>query len=765
MIEITPFDDFERLTGRKPYPHQIETIDALRKGKSVLLRAPTGSGKSEAVFVPFVSNRGKTLPNQMIYSLPLRTLVEDLAERFKGYAQDPSLSVSLHHGGKAFSPLFYPDAVVTTIDQTVGAYCCTPLSLPIRHGNIPAGAVANSFLVFDEVHTFEPLLGLQSALILAYHSRNLGFPFAFMSATMPDCFVRHMQKKFSAEPIEAKEKDILVRQNREVFLHLHKDHHITGAEVKAQWEKSQGKMIVVCNKVDRAQKLFRETKDLLGSQGIILLHSRFLGKDREEKQKRLQGIFDPKSDKTGILIATQVIEVGLDISCDTMLTEVSPVDSIIQRAGRCARRGKENEKIKGNLHVYDVEDHHPYDEELLKKTLQALQHVDRRRLDWDLELSLVNDVLSDEFNEYLKIENTAKILNQLSEGAFTGNRKQVEESVRKVFSCQVSIHDNPSSVQNKIFSLPKINLPVGLLRKLLKGRPEGTNAPVWEIQIDQNRVKDEKPSVIFKQMTSSNSIYPNVFYVVHPTLACYDPESGLLLDRVGLSFSAETNLAEEPETGRFGSITRETWVEHSQKVLSVFRQRLLPYYEFTLKKLAKAWNCRFRDLVDKIEFSLAIHDLGKLNIDWQKAIGVKRGEVPLAHSGQDLKLNLPPHATISAYVFYDLFYKWGIIGDAMKYAIAHHHSVRAKEVPKFKLIPGWQEQLSNALKGNHCGSEVNVSIEKQESSTTVDKFPDFANDKLYRTYTIVSRILRLSDWIATGGDDAILYFEKWYAGI
>jgi len=128
----------------------------------------------------------------MIYSLPMRTLVDDISSRFEKYIVSNKLDkrVAGHHGKRMETPLFYSDIIVTTIDQTVGAYACTPLNLPIRHGNIPAGAVSSAFLVFDEVHTFHPLLGLQAAMILAEHSHKLELPFVFMSATMPDYICR-----------------------------------------------------------------------------------------------------------------------------------------------------------------------------------------------------------------------------------------------------------------------------------------------------------------------------------------------------------------------------------------------------------------------------------------------------------------------------------------------------------------------------------------------------------------------------------------------
>lgn len=140
------FLGFEKF-GLEPYGHQRECERLISEGCSVVLRAPTGSGKSEAVFVPFLLHRD-VLPFHMVYSLPMRTLVEDIAERFN---RDmfrrfyPSLRGAGHHGKRLETPLFYADVIVTTIDQTVGAYACTPLSLPVRYGNIPAGAVFSKF--------------------------------------------------------------------------------------------------------------------------------------------------------------------------------------------------------------------------------------------------------------------------------------------------------------------------------------------------------------------------------------------------------------------------------------------------------------------------------------------------------------------------------------------------------------------------------------------------------------------------------------------
>ena len=75
----------EMLDSEKtPYRHQLDAAELLLQGKSVVLRAPCGSGKSEAVLVPFlleIEKEGTMLPHHLIYSLPMRVLTENLAKR------------------------------------------------------------------------------------------------------------------------------------------------------------------------------------------------------------------------------------------------------------------------------------------------------------------------------------------------------------------------------------------------------------------------------------------------------------------------------------------------------------------------------------------------------------------------------------------------------------------------------------------------------------------------------------------------------------
>jgi CRISPR/Cas system-associated endonuclease/helicase Cas3 len=115
------------------------------------------------------------------------------------------------------------------------------------------------------------------------------------------------------------------------------------------------RVIIICNTVSQAQGLFRDLDQLNqdGELTIILLHSRFLPEDRAKKEAYLKETFAQNwrqhDDNTcHVLISTQVIEAGLNITCEVMHTHLCPMNSLLQRAGRCARFGGE----QGEVYIY-----------------------------------------------------------------------------------------------------------------------------------------------------------------------------------------------------------------------------------------------------------------------------------------------------------------------------------------------------------------------------------------------------------------------------
>src|SRR5690606_235815 len=114
--------------------------------------------------------------------------------------------------------------------------------------------------------------------------------------------------------------------------------------------EEDNKVLVVYNRVARAQEAYLKLKELYPNTPILLLHSRFKRGDRNFKEKLLLGLDEDgnpigefnTSAKACIVVSTQIVEVSLDISFDLMVTETAPIDALIQRFGRVNRKRTED---------------------------------------------------------------------------------------------------------------------------------------------------------------------------------------------------------------------------------------------------------------------------------------------------------------------------------------------------------------------------------------------------------------------------------------
>lgn len=152
------------------------------------------------------------------------------------------------------------------------------------------------------------------------------------------------------------------------------------------------KVLVVVNSVDNAIELYDYLKNIASEANVhaICYHSRFINKHRNSKE---QEIFEmDKSDKGGVLVATQVVEVSLDIDFDILFTENAPIDAIVQRAGRVNRkRVKEETKVIITKH-FEVSEKIYGGDEILNKTFDAFNKRNRERLTENDLIKMVDSV-------------------------------------------------------------------------------------------------------------------------------------------------------------------------------------------------------------------------------------------------------------------------------------------------------------------------------------------------------------------------------------
>lgn len=426
---------------------QQHAFDALKNRQSTLIIAPTGLGKTRAALLPFIKSlrNGGLIGTRLLYSLPLRALTKGVIEEWEQLC--PTFEPVVHHGDEPESKFFSERAIVTTIDQYFTAFAGAPLSWDSHLGHAAAGAVLTSYSVFDEVHLLSPQRGLPLLFAILYLRHRWGLLSCVMTATLPPSIVEFFREFCGLEKIEATTNDIAQRDSwRKVQLQLighktnesfswdEKDPQELAQLIEEKWQNwgeldvdGPKKIIVFVNTVDRAIQVYRELERANFCPNVILAHSRFTKEDRKRVEDRLHNYFgkEARSDEA-ILVTTQVAEAGLNISAPLVITEVCPMDSIIQRAGRCQRfKPNDGKEMRGLVLVVKPKSeegkgwHTPYLDSvrvqkgkgkesnvpIVQITLVVLEQQagtnGEIKLNWALEKQLIESALDDAYSAFL----------------------------------------------------------------------------------------------------------------------------------------------------------------------------------------------------------------------------------------------------------------------------------------------------------------------------------------------------------------------------
>lgn len=447
----------------RPFQERLQGITS-----DVILHAPTGSGKTEAALNWVFANQ--TENSRVFYLLPYTASINAMVTRLqKHYNED--VVTALHSKTLDFfydqisgeysndekdyqkieqeaknkkslsKELFYP-IKVATLHQILKT------SLKGKGWEFSLFDYKNALFIIDEFHTYDALLtGMLLATIKLYR-KLFNAKFFFLSATIPDFMLQLIIKEIYdgdnsklIRPDKTQEQDSIVLDRKR-----HQLYCISSATIKDEIDLINeylhaGKsVLIIVNNVKTAQNLYKEIK----FEGTVqLLHSGFNKRDRTIIERAITN--EDILKRPQLLIATQAVEVSLDIDYDIAFIENAPIDALIQRFGRINRAGKKrinpidrDADLQNNtvpVYVFETSMGNTpfYDEKVLMDTWTSLLTLDNCELGEDDLINVCNKVYKDGYNEVQQkdfgngLNNT--IINEFEEDWIAGHWRDWVEDI------------------------------------------------------------------------------------------------------------------------------------------------------------------------------------------------------------------------------------------------------------------------------------------------------------------------------------------------
>ena len=377
---------FKRATESDPYPYQSKLAE--RRDLPILLKVPTGAGKTEAAVLGWLYRRFEhpdaavrdSTPRRLLYCLPMRTLVDQIVRRVEEWLENlhmtDDVGVVTLMGGEPRKQWYLdpekPFIVVGTQDMLLSRALNRGYGMGYNMWPVEYGLLNNDcHWVVDEIQlmanglpTSTQLHGLRGKLKTFGPAQSV-----WMSATAyPDWLGTIDHPRPSAFQVMGLGSEDLM----DTRLGKRRNAHKVLTEALGDLKNSKAMAafvvdkhepgtltLVIVNTVERAQKIYRDLSNsrnnLLPNAGKLLLHSRFREADRKKKNESIAKKPDP-SGAGMIVVATQAVEAGVDISARTLITELAPWASLVQRFGRCNRAGEDQQ---GDVFWVDVGDRTP----------------------------------------------------------------------------------------------------------------------------------------------------------------------------------------------------------------------------------------------------------------------------------------------------------------------------------------------------------------------------------------------------------------------
>lgn len=418
---------FRQATANEPYPYQARLAT---EPWPDMLNIPTGLGKTAAVTLAWAFKRGHRVdgerqpadpatPRRLVMCLPMRVLVEQQRSSIEQWLSNLGISgrpgegkVSVHvlMGGSedVRRPKWtdFPEeeaVLIGTQDMLLSralmrGYGMIRYQWPVHFALLHTDAL----WVFDEVQLMGAALPA-TAQLEAFRRDERIAPYLparslWMSATQRPEWLdtvdfRQYLRTLTGLAMDERDRSVPAVSNR---IRAHKVLHRAKSALDGDTAKQRARSylasladevldahvpgtqtLVIINRVERAQKLTELLAARVPQIPRLLVHARFRPAERRVKE-RLLSDEDAIGETGRIIVATQAIEAGVDISSRVLFTELAPWASLIQRFGRCNRYGEYDEaEVRWIDITEDADEALPYTSEVLADARQQLRSLDR----------------------------------------------------------------------------------------------------------------------------------------------------------------------------------------------------------------------------------------------------------------------------------------------------------------------------------------------------------------------------------------------------
>lgn len=467
---------------------------------NILTIASTGYGKTEAAAI--WANNDKT-----IYTLPFCISLNDIFNRLNkimeyqdvGLLHSTALDYILKDEEIQYPYELYEDSKTMGIKillSTIHQFFY--FALKYQGYEKIYSMLSHTKVIIDEIQAYQPKV---TAIILRGLKmiNDIGGRFMIMTATLPGIYQEHLEQ----------EKISLVTQNFYSDRNRHKI-KMVNEKIENGIEEIIGKaqdseVLVIANTVDKAIELYEKCKEY---QNVKLLHARFIEEDKSKLEQEIKQF--ARSNQNGIWITTQIVEASLDIDFDYLYTEMSTLDSLFQRMGRCYR-SREYEKEEPNIKIYTKEPsgiQYVYEKKINELSTTMLEKYDGQVLKEEIKAELVKklysrDVLQgtsylEEFEEANNVldDMMANSLTEKEAKKFLNDIKTVTVIPKQIYEENISLferYEQEESHQKKSDILKQIRkLCMNILENQAKGRITDVGYGIKEIYYINAKYDKEK---------------------------------------------------------------------------------------------------------------------------------------------------------------------------------------------------------------------------------------------------------------------------------